>query len=98
MSSGRSARTWIGIAAVAGLIAYALLAHDGLRTGGADLTMQSTWLEISMVLNTRATMASRKLGTTSSFWHPHVHARLTTASTDLPTLRLKLLALQTLNP
>ncbi|MCA9557814.1 MAG: TlpA family protein disulfide reductase [Myxococcales bacterium] len=33
MSSGRSARTWIGIAAVAGLIAYALLAHDGLRTG-----------------------------------------------------------------
>ncbi|MCA9694862.1 MAG: DUF4157 domain-containing protein [Myxococcales bacterium] len=72
--------------------------RDGLRTGGADLTMQSTWLEIGMVLNTRATMASRKLGTTSSFWHPHVHARLTTASTDLPTLRLKLLALQTLNP
>ncbi len=34
MSSGRSGRTWIGIAAVAGLIAYALLAHDGLRPGG----------------------------------------------------------------
>ncbi len=30
----RPSRTWIGIAAVAGLIAYSLLAHDGLRPGG----------------------------------------------------------------